>query len=147
MKTWSVVLICAVCACGGTPPAGGSGGGSASSTGGGSGGSGGGSSGAGGGSSGSMTCESATAALCDRALACGGSTRIVVALPPSATAEHMTISDCKNYYRYLVCPSAEGDAGARDWAACQSAATQAACVATSKGDAVPLPSACPGLTL
>jgi len=140
MKTWAAVMICAVCACGGAPAAGG--------TGGGTGGTAGGSGGTAGGSAGSMDCASASAALCDRALACGGGTTVVVALPPSATAEHNTVSDCKNYYRFLVCPMAEADAGTRDWPACQTAAAQATCTATSKGDAGTFPSsACPGLTL
>ena len=89
----------------------------------------------------------ASARLCDRAAACGGGTKVVVAVT-SATAEHMTLADCKNYYQFVGCPSAAGDGGARDWAACRTAIDAAACTTTAKGEAITLPTAgCPGLSL
>lgn len=94
-----------------------------------------------------MSCATATAALCDRAAACGAASAKIVVSLPTATAEHASLTDCKNYYRFLVCPNAEGDAGARDWPACQTAVAQSACAASSKGESAPLPAACPGLTL
>jgi hypothetical protein len=144
MRIQTVVLCCALIACGGGVPAGGTGGGSAAGgAGGGAGGAGGGS----GGGGGSGSCVDASSALCDRASACGGGTKVIVAVS-SATAEHNSLTDCKNYYRYLVCPNIHDDGGARDWSGCQSAITAAACMSTSKGDAAPLPLGdCPGLTL
>lgn len=141
-RTW-VVLSCALSACGAIQTAnGGAGGGGGGSAGGAAGGSG----GAGGGAATAMSCPSATAALCDRASACGAGGKIVVSVP-TATAEHASLADCKNYYLFLVCPNAEGDAGARDWQGCQTAVAQSACAASAKGESAPLPAACPGLTL
>ena len=144
-RPW-VVLGCALCACGAIQTANGGAGGGGGGAAGGSGGAGGGG-GSGGGAATAMSCASATAALCERASACGaGSAKIVVSVP-TATAEHASLSDCKNYYLFLVCPNAEGDAGARDWAGCQTAVAQSACAASSKGESALLPAACPGLTL
>jgi hypothetical protein len=137
MKRWlSVILVVVLAGCGAQPVVvdGGAGGG------GGGGGAGGG--GGGGGGTVTATCVTASARLCDRAAACGGGTKFIVALASiSATAEHMTLADCKNYYQFLACPSAEADGGTRDWAACRTAIDAAACMTTTKGEAITLPSA------
>lgn len=142
MTRWAaVILLAAVAGCGAQPVAldGGSGGGAG-------GGSGGGAGGGGGGGTAATGCQTATVRLCDRASACGGGTKFIVATA-TATAEHLTLNDCKNYYKFIVCPAAEGDGGTRDWPACQTAIDAEACTTTAKGSAIPLPTTCAGLTL
>ncbi len=85
-------------------------------------------------------CAGVTELLCDRAGACGAGKVIVSA--PGATAEHQSVTDCKNYYQYMQCGTAQAD-----WAACKSAIEAAACTTTKAGESIPLPAECKGLTL
>src|SRR4051812_13902371 len=60
----------------------------------------------------SSDCVRVTTLLCARAAACGSDAKLVIAAG-GATAEHASVSECKNYYAFLQCPSAQVD-----WAAC-----------------------------
>jgi hypothetical protein len=87
----------------------------------------------------SSACTDASARLCQRACECGP---CVIARGTTVTEQHDSRADCEKYYAYLVCPSAPATS---DFAACKSAVDAAACVSTSKGNALPFPPACDGL--
>jgi hypothetical protein len=89
-------------------------------------------------------CIAATRTLCERACACGTNGTCVVAYGPTAsvTEEHDSLTDCENFYAFLVCGQAD-QAAAYGSDACASALSAAACTATkSKGGALAFPDAC-----
>jgi hypothetical protein len=87
----------------------------------------------------SSACTDASARLCQRACECGP---CVIARGTTITEQHDSRTDCENYYAYMVCPSAPTSS---DFAACKTSVDTAACVSTSKGNAIPFPSTCDGL--
>jgi len=84
-------------------------------------------------------CVGATRTICERACACTAGVGCVVSYG-AATEEHDSLSACTKFYQFYVCGQPTYAKAYTD--ACRSAVDAAACVATTKGSALALPTAC-----
>ena len=91
------------------------------------------------GGSGGGSCESALAALCDRACACGDATHCRIAIVTDAGSTAISWGSASSCRTGLSCKNADPST---DWSACASAVSGAQCVQASGGGAVAIPPAC-----
>lgn len=83
-------------------------------------------------------CEGVTKMLCEKACACTGSGACVIDYS-SATQEHLSLADCTNYYRAIICGDA-AEATRFEKSTCATAVAKTKC--SSEKAAVTFPMTC-----